>query len=397
MSTKDYSAKLLEMEGVRIENLEETEREIVLQISLERRAQVCGRCGAETERVHDYRIRQVRDLELRGKKLRLLYRRRRYVCPVCGKRFAEKNAFVGRYMRFTHRTGEKIMTLLRRRSSMKDIARDAGVSISGVQRALRMAPVSKPQRLPEAISFDEFKGNAGGERFQCIVTDPLNRRVFDILPSRTVETIQDYLRSFSNRGEVKYVVMDMNRGFRDAAKAFLPNAKIIIDRFHVVRYCTEAMENVRRNLQKTLPKAQRRYFKRSRRLLLTHRERLSEEDRAAVDVMLRFSDQLLQAYALKEAFYDFMSAPSRGEAERRLDFWLEACDRLNLPEFKPCRKMLANWRPYILNAFDIRLSNGFTEGCNNAIKTLKRLAFGFRNFAAFRARILLAMRAHPYI
>ena len=146
MSTKDYSAKLLEMEGVRIENLEESEEEIVLQISLERRAQICRRCGAETERVHDYRVRQVRDLELRGKKLRLLYRRRRYVCPVCGKRFAEQNAFVGRYMRFTHRTGEKIMTLLRRRrrSSMKDIARDAGVSISGVQRVLKMAPVSKP-------------------------------------------------------------------------------------------------------------------------------------------------------------------------------------------------------------------------------------------------------------
>ena len=123
MSTKDYSAKLLEMEEVRIENLEESEQEIVLQISLVRRTQICRRCGAETERVHDYRIRQVRDLELRGKPLRLLYRRRRYVCPVCGKRFAEQNAFVGRYMRFTHRTGEKIMTLLRRRSSMKDIAR----------------------------------------------------------------------------------------------------------------------------------------------------------------------------------------------------------------------------------------------------------------------------------
>lgn len=397
MSGKDYSAKLLEMEGVQIENLEETDQEIVLQISLVRRTQNCERCGAETERIHDYRIRQVRDLELCGKPLRLLYRRRRYVCPICGKRFPEKNAFVGRYMRFTHRTGEKIMTLLRRRSSMKDIARDAGVSISGVQRVLKMAPVSKPQRLPEAVSFDEFKGNADGERFQCIVTDPLNRRVFDILPSRTVETVQDYLRSFPNRNEVKYVVMDMNSGFRNVAKAFLPNAKIVIDRFHVVRYCTEAMENVRRDFQKALPKAQRKYFKRSRRLLLAHRNRLTEEDRTAVDVMLRFSDRLLQAYALKEAFYCFMAAPNRKEAEHRLDSWLEACDRLNLPEFKACRKMLAHWRPYILNAFEIRLSNGFTEGCNNAIKTLKRLAFGFRNFDAFRARILLAAMPHPYI
>ena len=150
MSMKDYSAKLLEMEGVRIENLEESEKEIVLQISLERRTQICRCCGAETERVHDYRIRQVRDLELRGKPLRLLYRRRRYVCPVCGKRFAEQNTFVGRYMRFTHRTGEKIMTLLRRRSSMKDIAKDTGVSVIGVQRVLKMAPVSKP--LPSTNS-----------------------------------------------------------------------------------------------------------------------------------------------------------------------------------------------------------------------------------------------------
>ena len=77
-----------------------------------------------------------------------------------------------------------------------------------------------------------------------------------------------------------------------------------------------------------------------------------KEDRAAVDVMLRLSDWLLQAYALKEVFYDFMAAPKRNEAERRLDFWLEAC---------------------------------------------KRLAFGFRNFSAFRARILLVSCAHPYI
>lgn len=184
MSRENYSAELLKMEGVRIENLEETADEIILQISLERQTQICKCCGAETDRIHDYHIRQVRDLELRGKALRLLYRQRRYVCHACGKRFSELNSFVGRYMRFTHRTGEKIMSLLRRRRSMKDVAKDTETSVSGVQRVLSMMPVSKPKRLPEAVSFDEFKGNTGGERFQCIVTDPLNRRVFDIFCRR---------------------------------------------------------------------------------------------------------------------------------------------------------------------------------------------------------------------
>ena len=101
--------------------------------------------------------------------------------------------------------------------------------------------------LPEAVAFDEFKGNAGGERFQCIVADPLGRRVFDILPStEPLETIQDYLRTFPNRGrgEVRRHGHEPRLPGR-RQKAFLPNAKIIIDRFHVVRYYTEAMENVR--------------------------------------------------------------------------------------------------------------------------------------------------------
>ena len=397
MSTKDYTTMLLDMEDVVLRNIQEDEEEITLEFELQQKEHICPACGAATSRVHDYHNRTIRDLDLRGKRTTLHYRRRRYHCPECGKKFAEKCSFAGRYQRFTHRVAVKTVDLLRRRSSLKAVAEDTGISLSGVNRVLNALAVSRPEALPEAISFDEFKGNLGGERFQCIVTDPLNHRVLDILPKRAVETIQDYLRSFPNRHEVKYVVLDMNRGFRDVARAFFPNAKIIIDRFHVVRFCTQAMDDVRKSVQKQLPADQRRYFKRSRRLLLAHRDKLTREDRAAVDVMLRFSDRLMQAYALKEAFYDFMAAPDRTEADRRLDFWLEACDRLRLPEFMDCRRMLRNWRDYILNAFDIRLSNGFTEGCNNAIKTLKRASFGGQNFSHFRKRILLSFSLHPNI
>ena len=113
--------------------------------------------------------------------------------------------------------------------------------------------------------------------------------------------------------------------------------------------------------------------------------------------MLRFSDKLAQGYALKEAFYRFMAAPDRAEADRRLDFWLDACDLLRLPEFKPCRRMLRNWRNYILNALDILLSNGFADDCNNAINSLKRAYFGCQNFSLFRKRIRLSFSLHPNI
>ena len=168
------SAELLKMEGVQIEKLDETEEEIILQISMERKMHICKRCGGKTDRIHDYRVREVRDLELRGKPVRLLYRRRRYACPACrGKHFSETNDFVGRYMRFTHRTAEKIMELLRRRSSMKDIAKDTGTS--GQRRETRAAawcPSPSRSDCRRPLCLDEFKGDAGGQPLSCIVADP---------------------------------------------------------------------------------------------------------------------------------------------------------------------------------------------------------------------------------
>ena len=90
--------------------------------------------------------------------------------------------------------------------------------------------------------------------------------------------------------------MDMNQGYRDIAKIFLSNAKIVIDRLHVVRYCTWAMDNVRRDIQKSLLPATRKYFKRSRKLLTARRNTLSDEDKAAVDVMLNFSEKLYETF-----------------------------------------------------------------------------------------------------
>lgn len=157
------------------------------------------------------------------------------------------------------------------------------------------------------------------------------------------------------------------------------------------------MDDVRKSPQKQLPAGQRRCSKCARQLLLKHRNELTDEDGVALDVMLCFSDPLAQGCALKEAFFHFMAAPDSTEADRRLDFWRGACDQLRLSEFKPCRRMLNNWRNSILNAIDVRFSNSFTEGGNNAIKTLKRASFGCQSSSRFCKRILLLFSLHSNI
>lgn len=186
--------------------------------------------------------------------------------------------------------------------------------------------------------------------------------------------------------------MDMNRSYLELAKAFLPKATIVIDRFHVVRYVTWALENVRKRIQKQLHPDKRKYFKRSRRLLLSHQKKLKEDHLQALEVMLSQSHELAMAYYLKELFYGFMQSPNKKEAIKRLRKFILSAQVSHLPEFQPTLTMLGNWSTYILNSFDCSYSNGYTEGSNNKIKVIKRNAYGYRNFDNFRNRIFLSMK-----
>lgn len=149
------------------------------------------------------------------------------------------------------------------------------------------------------------------------------------------------------------------------------------------------MENVRKRIQKEMLPFKRKYFKRSRRILLSHYHKLSAENKHALEVMLTQSNDLAIAYHLKELFYDFMDSPDRNVAYKRLRKFIIATQSSELKEFNATLTMLANWSKYILNAFDCPYSNGFTEGTNNKIKVIKRNAYGFRNFENFRNRILM--------
>ena len=396
MPQRDYSTEILGIKDVEIEKVEQEEKCIRIQFSKRRTGMICPHCGEYTYTVHDYRIKELRDIPLQGKPVRLKYRRRRYICRKCGKKSAEAFELSGKNQRTTARLAIYGLKLSAERRSGKSIAAEVGVSASSVNRWLKYLPGRRPEKLPRVLSIDEFRGNAGGERFQCILTAPEEKKIVDILPDRTACTIQDYLRRFPNRGEVEYFVMDMNRAYREIARTFFPQAKIIIDRFHFVRYGVWAFESVRKRVQKSLNSQQRKLFKRSRKLLLARASSLETQDRQAVEVMLSHSEDLTRAWLLKEEFFKFVDAGSSEAAKKALDSFRFYAQQIHLTEFKECLRMLNNWEEYILNSFDCPYSNGFTEGINNSIKALKRATFGMPNFHNFRARILHCHSFYPY-
>ena len=393
MLQSDCTAKLLDMEHMIFKNVEHSETTITLSVEMERRVCECPACRTPTHTVHDYRTQKVKDSPIHGKAVIWLYRKRRYRCPCCGKRFYESNYLLPKWHHATNRLALLTLNRLRVKVSRKELADMMGVSPSTVARWLALAEFGKPSKLPRVLSIDEFKGNTEYGKFQCILTDPKKHQVLDILPSFRESEIRQYLSAFPNRSSVQYFVTDMKREYVSVAKALFPNATIVIDRFHVVRYCNWALENVRKQMQKKLLPEQRRYFKRSRKLLLMRMSSLSPQNMDAVNRMLAFDRDLREAYLLKEKFYEFMASSGSKQAKERLRAFRAFAFAAEIPAFDACLTMLKNWEPYILNAFDCPYTNGFTEGCNNTIKVIKRVAYGYRNFHNFRRRILLTLNA----
>jgi transposase len=390
MLYQDYTTKLLDMEHMNVKGIENLSDRLILHVEMKRRPANCPCCGMLTDTIHDYRIQTVKDSPIQGKTVYWQYRKRRYRCTNCGKRFYEKNWLLPKWHRLTNRLALQVIQRLQEKVSRKDLSKEFNVSESTVCRWMNLIECGKPNDLPKVVSIDEFKGNVGGEKFQCILTAPTEKRVLDILPDCKERHIYEYLQRFKNRDQVQFFVSDMRKEYIAMAKHLFPKAKIVIDKFHVVRYCTWAVENVRKRVQKGLHPDERKYFKRSRTLLLLRKDKLKDNGKEAVIRMLRFHKDLANAYLLKEKFYAFMTSENSLAARERLHAFILFASAANLPEFEPLLSVLRNWTQYILNAFDCEYTNGFTEGCNNKIKVLKRIAFGYRSFTNLRQRILLS-------
>ena len=385
MLNQDYTAKLLNLEDVIITNVENISEELHINIELPRKEHTCPVCGSVTDHVHDYRMQTIKDIPL-ARNTFLHLRKRRYRCS-CGKRFFENNTFLPRYYRVTGRLVAEIIHAFEKVVSAKEIGCRFNVSGTTAMRYFRCVN-HKPRELPEVLSLDEFKGNSGGQKYNSIVADPQNHKVIDILPNRYENDLIRYFSQFESKKKVKYFVCDMNPHFRQVAEVCFKNAVIVADRYHVIRQTYWAMERVRKNEQNKLSARFRKYFKKSKYLLMKPIEKLTEEEADRLALMFEIAPRLADAYRLKNEFLTVIRSKSSAEGKQRLVDWLFAVEVMDLPEFHDCTKAYHNWFKEILNSMDVPWSNGFIEGCNNKTKVLKRVCFGMRNFRNFKNRIL---------
>ena len=312
--------------------------------------------------------------------------RKHHDCPFCGSTYTYVHDY--RKQNLCGFSTETTYIYKRRRYRCQDYGISTTTVMRHFARAAKKGTASEPS-LSTVISLDEFRGNAGA-KFQVVVNDLQYRKCCDIIDDRSAATLYDKIRNYplADRANVELVSIDLSPFFRKLVEECLPNAQIAADKFHAVRLANDALDSIRKEVQAGLDPSQRKWFKNSRRTLLKREQKLTSKEHTNLSRMFSFSEKLAHAHALKEEYCRLFDSTDRADFKERLRRFKEHVLAAGIAPFRRVLKTLEEWKEEIWNGIRTGYNNGFTEGCNNTIKVLKRVCYGFRNFENFRRRIL---------
>jgi transposase len=251
------------------------------------------------------------------------------------------------------------------------------------------------------LGIDEISLKKRHKQFVLVISDIARKCILAVLPDREKKTLEQWIETLSppERASIQFVSIDMWAPYHQAARNKLPHAKVVADRFHVMKQLNTRLTQLRTEYQKGLSPEMRSVIKGSRWVLVRNRSELSPMEEAQLTQILELSPELRTLYLLKEEFRRiFEKIHSRQKAARFLSAWILRASLTGNKYLAKFVTTLRNWWEEILNYFIERITNGFVEGLNGALRAMMRIAFGYRNFNNFRLRAfaeLGAFHANP--
>ena len=411
MSTTNFITDLLNIKDPNIDfSKSECKHEIIKNIDtliitavLRNKPNFCPHCGASHINIHNYETSNIKTPSISGFNAVLRLRKQRYVCKHCNKTFVAKTSAVKKNCFISNNTIHSIAQYASKKLSEKDIAEFHNVSHVTVNRVINSFKTSykvNHNYLPEALCFDEFKSTkdtSGAMSF--IFADAYTHQIIDVVEDRRYYHLDNYFKQFSKkaRNSVKYIVMDIYSPYMKLAKSCFPNAEIIIDRFHIVNLLSRALTKTRIKVMNS-NKNNYNKFKKYWKLILkwdyeldtTHlkwqqsfKKLMTQRD--IVKYLISLDKELEATYNL---YQDILNCMKCGNVNR-LNTLINTRHKDISPYMITAMKTLKKYNSYILNSIIYKYNNGVIEGINNKIKTIKRIAFGYRSFYNFRNRILI--------
>lgn len=230
--------------------------------------------------------------------------------------------------------------------------------------------------------------------------DKTCRRLLFIGKDRRVKTLLRFFYHFGKQRsqKIRAICSDLWKPYLKVIKRKLPQALHILDRFHIMKYLNEAVDNTRRKETAQLRRdGYEPILENSRWCLLKNKCNQTRSQLAKLKELVQYNLKTMRAYLLKEAFQHFWTYTTRWGAERFLKDWLTRAMRSRLPDIKKVAKRLRKYQDLLLNYFSLkeRLSNGMVEGFNLKAKLTMRKSFGFRSFHALEVALYHTLGSLP--
>lgn len=318
----------------------------------------------------------------------LVVKRQRVKCRSCGATLYQAVPHVDDAHYITERLKEDIVLSAINRP-FRDAVRFHAVEETLVRRVFRSYADERllkyRYKAPRVIGVDE-NHLLGSARF--VVCDAENGLLFDMLEGRTQSDIRRGLERMEDWDNVEVWCQDMAGSYKGIARDLFPQARIVIDKFHVVQKANHIWDAIRRAETKNLPKEVRERIPGLMKLFLKHWDDLDRRTQDRIADVLAHNERMKTAYTLKEWFYFFYDAPTRADAEEAYRQWVGEAKAKQWTEWKPLMGMMQRWRSEIFNYFDHRYTSGMVERLNRSIGDINRASNGM-DFQTLRAKAIL--------
>ena len=368
----------------------------------------CPRCGCifnkeQTYEKNGFKTSDILMLDICNHGCILRLKKQRFLCHSCNKKFFAKTKIVNDGCFISNPVKYAIALDLKNKISEKDISKRYRVSPNTVERIIDSYYDTQKlykHYLPEVLSFDEFKSVKSADGAMSFhMCDGKTGKTIDIVEDRKLNSLMRYFSyyTYEARSKVKLIVIDMYSPYISLIKTMFPNAEIIIDKFHLVNLISTSLNKTRINIMKSNKKNYNK-LKRYWRLLLKPQEELNDSkwkkwwcfdeimtQADVVNYLINLNIQLKETYETYQTILYSLKSNNYNQLEKVLN---NKNDKISI-YMKTSIKTLKDYLPYIKNTLSNPYHNGFVEGNNNFIKVLKRIAFGFRSFRRFKARIMI--------
>lgn len=354
--------------------------------------EVCPKCATPSRSVYDRRWVTLRDEPLRGAHVILLIRKRRFSCTTCRRPFTEPIPGVRKGYRTTERYRRRLLWACENFVDLKSVRRDYRCSSALLQRILyeqlELKRRTRQYPWPAKVGIDEhlFKHEPKLKlrRFVTMIVDHKNKRLMEVVHGKSADELRAALDHIPGRENVRWVALDMSDSYRNFARDFFPNARLVADKFHVLRLVTPAIHRHLKALglgREALPLY---------RVLRKNPLRLSYTWRWRLRTWLADKPALRELVAIREALFRLYRTNGYQRAKDALTRLTDSMAHTSLPEVRTLRSTLVRWRREVLGYFACRLTNARTEGYNGKAKLVIRRAYGYRSFKNYRLRLLSA-------